>query len=489
MRTLLVAVVVVLVGCTSVRQHAENAYSKGRYREAAELYDQLLQKTPDDAAAKSRRLDARRMVLREMMIAVQGSRRANRRAAAIEALGELLAQREAWTMADDGSLGAALSIEVAAAGNDIEIEIDQLAHATGPLTAEHKLAGYSRLFAHGVFGGRGRAIRERAADVGRADCLMLAKDTSADASSWSWLVARYCDHWSARVEVPRGVRSELRVGLAVDGAIDGLGGAEADAFRGALATAFVASAWYADNGTGTAHATVSGSIAATFTQRPVALSADWVEQVPYTDYVTESESYQEPYDDTETYTEQVPYTEWKDGAATTVYRSETKTRTVTKYRTAWRDVQKAVTRYRDVPHVFSYQAIEHAARYSSSLAITLDRDGSALTDAVATISRDDVATGIEHDVTFEAAGVHPERPNLPSRGELIAGERQRLAQRLVATLDARYTAKFCTTQVYSRDAAAACAYVGLAAAPAGVHATLRGAFGADEPLLAAVLAR
>jgi hypothetical protein len=105
---------------------------------------------------------------------------------------------------------------------------------------------------------------------------------------------------------------------------------------------------------------------------------------PVTDHETVHESYQEPYDDTESYVEQVPYTEYRTrtelcGTATcttsepiTAYRSERKTRTVTRHRTAWRTVTKAVTKYRSVPRSFHFEALEQIGHYASRLRVTFD---------------------------------------------------------------------------------------------------------------------
>jgi len=494
------AVLAVVVGCTSVRQLAETAYSKRHFRAAAALFDDLVKKHPDDVAARQRRTDARIAVLREMLIAVQAARRASQPTRADRLLEDLLDQRADWEMAIDRGAAPALAVEVTATGDHLAAEVDQVARTIGPLAAEARLADHEHLLAYPDFADRGRAMLARVGVVGRARCDALVAETSETRPAWSWLVERYCTHFGAAATIPRGTFPNLRTGLELDGGVGGLSDLEAVAFRGALADAFRTSAWYAPNGTGTLHATLQGTLAATFGAHPIAQSASWTEQVPYTDYETEQESYQEPYDDTESYSEQVPYTEYQTqteacGTTTctstvpvTVYRTEWKTRTVTKYRTAYRDVQKAVTRYRDVPHTFDYVATQRTGHYASQLAIAVDA-APPLASVAATVGRDDTATGIEHDVTFEPAGVVPVRADLETWDHLVTSERARLAARLVAELDARYAATYCTATVYTRDAAAACSYLDPARVPEPVHATLRGTFAADEPFLARILTR
>lgn len=498
-RSLVPLVVVVALGCTSVRQRAETAYSKGRYREAAELFDRLVQRDPNDRAARQRRTDARYAVLREMLVAVQAARRARKLDRARALLEDLLDQRAAWEMAVDPQSAPALAVEVAAAGDAVTRAIDRVAAAAGPLAAEARLADHAHLLGYADFGDRAPATAARLRAMGAARCQALAADTAAAEPSWSWLVGRYCAHFGATAAIARGAFADRRTALVLDGAIDGLSEPEAAALRDVVADAFHASAWYAPNGTGALRGQVRGAIAVTFSQRAIVETAPWTEEVPYTDYVTEQESYEEPYDEVESYSEQVPYTEYQPktvpcGETTctttepvTVYRTEWKTRTVTKYRTAWRDVTRPVTRYRSVPHVFQYGATAHAGHYVAELAVAIAA-GPPL-DVTATTSRDDTATGVAHDVTFEPAGVAPQRPNLPTRARVIADERARLAAELVASLDARYAETYCAAATYTRDAAAACAYLDPTRVPAPVRVTLRATFGGDEPFLAAILTR
>jgi hypothetical protein len=219
--------------------------------------------------------------------------------------------------------------------------------------------------------------------------------------------------------------------------------------------------------------------------------------VPYTEDETSQESYQEPYDDTESYQEQVPHTEYRtethpcgdttctDTHPETVYTSESRTRTVTKYRTAYRSVTKPVTKYRDVPRSFTYEALERTGHYVSAVRVRLDRD----VDVAADITGDFVEHGFDHDVTNAAASVSPERANLPTLADFLAREEGRLKDELKTRLDARYGELYCAAKQYTLEEAAACAYLAPGKVPAAVHAALRGAFGADETFLPAVLAR
>lgn len=505
----LAVLVVVLAGCgASLREKADDAMKRRDYRQAAELYDQALVKQPNDPALLAKRTAARHGVLGQLFVANQAARRVNDRPKAFATLAALLDQRDAWAMQLDERLAPALAAEVGMAGNDIAIDVDYATQTVGPLAGERVFANHAALLAHADFGGRAVAIHAKVQGVGRAACGVLAAD--ADTPFWRWIVDRYCAHWGEAGKVGAVALPALRRELSVLGAVQGLSVGEAEQLARALVTAFRTSAWYAPTGEHIASTTLSGAVAISFTSRPINQSTTYDEEVPYTDYETSQESYQEPYDETESYSEQVPYTETETSSETcqrcdgtdrqcepyscpkthtvTKYRTEWKTRTVTKHRTAWRTVTNPVTRYRTVTHPYDYWATEITGSYATQLALAID-DTAELAGVRAATRLTDVQSGIEHDVTFAPASVYPSRANLPSRDGVLDGQRRELQRQLVTALDARYAKLHCAAATYDREAAATCAYLDHRTAPPAVHATLRTRFGADEAFLAAVLTR
>jgi hypothetical protein len=496
MKVLPVLALVLAVGCApSVKSQADTAFSKKQYLQAAELYDQVLRGDPKDGHAQNRRTEARQAVLRELLANTARLRTADQTDAAMGALAEMLARRDGWGMVLDGDLAKAVTLEVVAAGSAIATAVQKTASSAGPLSAEAMAAHYAPLLAHKEFANWRHEIADSVTSAGRTACSDLA--AKAKTPYVSWMIAGYCRHWGvADVEVI--TLPNLRSRLVVDGSLAGIPPEDSSRIRDTLAAAFQDSVWFSPQAPRSAHATLNGRLNVAFDQHTVSRTANWTEQVPYTDYVTEQESYQEPYDDTETYYEQVPHTEYHSesvpcGSSTctesrpeTVYSSESRTRTVTKYRTAYRSVTKPVTRYRDVPRSFTYEAVERSGRYTSQLRLRFDRDQP---DIVAEITGSFFEHGFDHDAYNAAAGVSPERANLPSLADFTAREEGRLRDDMRAKLEARYGELYCGAARYTLEEAAACSYLAPQAVPAAVHAALRTAFGPDEVLLPSVLAR
>ncbi|NVB84554.1 MAG: tetratricopeptide repeat protein [Kofleriaceae bacterium] len=479
------------IGCTTLRNRADSAYEHGRYREAAELYDKVLAEHPNDTGARSRRDAARTSVLREILVDVDAKRRSAHIEIALARLGELLEQRDAWGGAIDPSLAQPLAEEVVWAGAYVASSVADRARSKGPLAAEHLAGTFDNLLAHRDFAARRAQIRENVEASGRLACATLAP--SATTPYWSWLVDRYCRHFgSSPVTVPP--LPNLYGDLVVEGAIAGQTDAQVANLHEALTAAFRGSVWFASDAPGT-HALVDGRISTSFSSMPVTLTADWTESVPYTAYETTSVAYQEPYDDTEYYTESVPTTEYRtetrpcgsttctESVPTTVYHSEQRTRTVTKYRTAYRDETNPVTRYRDEPRTFTYSGIERAGEYQSALRIRLDAPS-----LTSTIVNNFTRNGVDHDASFSAAGVSPERANLPTQSEFAARENDRLRDQLLADLNRQYAQQYCSAGSYTLESAATCAYLG-AKLPSAAETTITSLLGGDAPYIGVVLRR
>lgn len=493
---LLLGVLVVVAGCAqSINSRADEAYKKRNYLEAAELYDQVVRTNPGDAKAASKRTQARTEALRELLAATSRARVAGKLDQATTTLAELLVRRNSWAMKLEGQAAKELTVEIVAAGSAIATAVTATATSRGPLAGELLAAHYAPLLAHADFQNWRGEIEDSVHGVGKTKCEALAP--RATTPYWSWVVARYCQHFGGP-EVKVLPRPNLRTGLVVEGSVVGIPAEETSRIRTTMAAAFRESVWFSPDAPKQAHALLGGKITATFDSRPISKTATWTEQVPYTAYEDQQESYQEPYNAEESYSEQVPHTEYRtqskpcgsstcsESVPTTVYSSETRYRTVTKYRTAYRTVQKAVTRYRDVPRSFTYAATERSGHYVSALRLRFDRDS---LDVTAEAKTDSVERGFDHDVSNPDAGVSPQRANLPQLADLTAHEEARLKAEVKTKLEAAYREAYCRASEYTLEEAAACAYLAPADVPPGVHAALRGAFGDDELQIASILTR
>lgn len=494
MRSVVVALVLV-ASCATTRGKADDLYDEGRFLEAAEVYDQLARENPNDADVKVRRTRARNGAMRVQLAYVTKVRLGGHPDLAAQQLGKLYALRDGWAMNFEPAIAGLLDTEVAAVGTWLEALVANRVRTAGPLVGEAIAMTHVELFAHDELAKWRTSITQHIQSASRDVCGRLAPTTTTP--YWAWIANRYCLHFGIRaVEAMR--LPNLRAGLAVTGTVQGAAAGESERMRIALGNAFKGSVWFSADGATPVRGKLDGAIAAEFDSRSVTKTADYTEQIPYTDYETVQESYQEPYDDTEYYTEQVPHTEYRSesyscGESTctrsvpeTVYSSESRTRTVTKYRTAYRPVTRPVTRYRTENRTYTYAGVEHYGRYQSNLRVILDRD---LDGLVAQVDQNTTETGFETDASFPQANVYPQSANLTSAEGFVANEEGRLVAELRARLDALYAARYCRAAQFSLEEASRCAYLGLDAAPPKAHEMLQEQFGEDVKLLPTLLAR
>jgi len=465
--------VATMMGCTTMRGRADTAYAHGDYIEAAALYDKLVAANPEDREVIARRDQARAAELKSELADVETARVAGLDAESTGKLALVLAQRDVWGGVTPADLQAAFDFEIRETGRRIADEVGAKLKAAGPLAGEDTASHYAHLLGRADFDEQRVAIHRSLAGAGQARCTQLG--AVAATPYWSWLAGRYCAHFGVLRNAPQ--LPEQRTALAIDGTVAGETADETRELRGDIAAAFQKSPWYAATGTGEAHATSDGTVELHASSREVMLTATWTEQVSYTEDETQSESYQEPYDDTESYTEDVTDS---DGNTHT----EFKTRTVTKYRTAWRDVTVPVTKYRDEPRSEDYPAVQRLATYRSQLRLRID---AGLPEIAASVDANADQSGYDVDATIPAGGIAPRRANLPTHEQFASAQHDRLAAQLLDLLNAEYSRRYCTAATYTIEEAARCAVAGFDLVPRHARESLGQVFGNETSYLGAVL--
>ena len=167
----------------------------------------------------------------------------------------------------------------------------------------------------------------------------------------------------------------------------------------------------------------------------------------------------------------------------TRHRSEMRFRSVTRWHTEYRTVSETVTRWRNVPRVFSYTAEKHRGSYAlaSTLTVSLPPDGAALELPLA---RSEVVEAMSHGVSFEPAGVEPQAGRLPSADEWLRSSVGLIVDRLKGELRRGWQTRFCGRDEFTTEEAARCLYGRSPAAAA--TAGLRSVAGAEADALAAL---
>ncbi|MBX7097043.1 MAG: hypothetical protein K1X89_04950 [Myxococcaceae bacterium] len=430
--------------CTRFRAANELA-EQGKFVEAAELFERLHQEKPDDPEIAEHLERARRRAVEQALGQSRRARLEGHSDEAFHTYAKGLELRDRWSVKLDG----ALESTVDEAHEDL---VAQLRQQAAPFaSAGEGLALQALTHRHDFVlrfpeqKGLRDELTAQTQATGRARCEALRKNAGADRPYWSLLVARYCAHFN--VDGPRQwPLPELLNAATTSAAVSGLAEGHAGALEGALRTVFDASPWYSDKGTAAGALAIAGQAAQRTTERPVTLSAEWTEKVPYTVNVTKTLEEEVPVTECETY-------ETRSATGQTLVQSREVQRTKKKTR----EVVVAETRFRDVPRVFEYQAlrVERAASYS--VRATLSAQG----QTIASAGRDeqDTQSAYLHDVRFEPAGVVPQRPGFGPAEHWYRGRTDELIANFTTALSDAYRARFCTSGSLALEEAARCVRV------------------------------
>jgi hypothetical protein len=475
--------------CATQRKYADDAYSRGDYLDAAELYAQLAETSPDDDDLRARRDDARARALEAATARVRQARAASRLEEAMRELVKSLDARDRWALRPGPALAAAIAAEVTWARGQVTGEIEALLGVRRPLSAETALARRrAQLFAAdfaalwpsltaAVRAGAETAHQRAASSAGRQGPYLTR------------LVSAYGEHFGASA-APASALPHALAGFDLRIDIEGLPAAQRAELEGGVGRALRDSAWYGEGGARVS-AALTGSHSARFSSTPRSLEQPWVENVPYEDTESYQEPHQEAYTDQESYTEQVPYTTMRSESYScgdsrqyrtctrsvpeTHYRTEFRHRTVTRFRTVYRTAWRTVTRYRPVPRVYRYSANERAGEYRGDWALKAPLgSGEPL---LVRLSANDRRRGLDHDANFAQANLSPSRADLPTAEQWFDELSRRFSLELSQGLSSHWQASFCREPAYNAETAARCAYG--SPAPPEARAALAPVFGGD----------
>lgn len=475
-----------LGACGAKDRGAVQAYERGDYAEAAERYDALLAQQPNDASLRQRRDEARRRAHAQQLagIAAVAPHDLDRK---IAELRTLLTRRDSWTPGTPSLGDAQLDGALASVEDDVRMHLT--AELRGFTQARRMLAGGDALAARrqalpfADFGELWPVLVEEGRAATAQHCRAVMPARPADSPHLTSLLTAYCNDAGAPVPPPSSLGLASELGLSVS--IAGVSAAQAAAASHVVSMSFIESPWYDPASPLHLTGTLTGRNDFWFTARAEMLEAPWSEQVAYED----TETFQEPYTDTETYSEQVPYTvdhteSYPCGSSTctrqvpsTEYRTESRTRTVTKYRTATR----TVTRFRTEQRSHTYRATRRDGKYAASwqVAVQLDAISGELPLAFP-VTAGITQYGYDHDESFAPAELAPGRANLMTPEGWFDYVVSGLGDRLRDQLRLRWQASFCRLPSYTVETAARCARG--VAPPALAHVALEQIFGADTDL-------
>lgn len=480
------ALLQLFAGCASQLSQADRAFARGEYEQAAEMYEMLVAGTPELTA---RMQEARRRAFDKRLDRFESSK-PNVEAALAE-LSAAFELREEWPTDTVGAT-ARLNAAVQWLRPRLALDIDARLAIHRPRAAQRLFARRFRPLRWPELIDLRAEIQERIHAEAIASCAALELELAS-----SPFVRQFAATYCKGLEAPWPQESHVPYTISrfdVDVHVDGLTAEDNERLEAELGILLRKTPWYSPSATDVGRAQVEGSLTSDFFAEDVVVSAPYSVRIPYLD----TESYQEPYDEsylaTEYYTVSVPHTVWSSESYScgtfssprtcsrqtshTEHRSESRSRLVTRHRTAYRTKQRIVTRYREEHRTHEYQARKHHGRYAAAWRVAIEGPGWPSPLPVQ-FRRDDAETAIEHDETFEPADLVPSHPRLRSHATWVDQQIRYLARELFDAMTNSWTHAFCAKGSYDAEAGARCVYGDGDDAPIRAKDALRSAFHGD----------
>jgi hypothetical protein len=434
-----------LGACSTLRGRADELARNGQFVEAAALYDDLVRQHPQKAELVNARDDLRWKALEQLLGNARRYRLEGHDEKAEEALLGFLARKAEWNSKLNGALESSLLEEMEGTHKHLRQLVSTPAHKGLALTAESHLVRKRPLLAHREMVVIQREMEAVVLQSGKDTCSKLKNTSTEDSPHWRELVFRYCRNFREYAPRPP-VPPELLGPPEWSGQLEGLHSAQQARLQARLNEAFEASPWFSTDATQRPAFSLLGRFSSRRDSDSVTRTATWNERVPYTDHEERQETIEEPYEDEEEYTDD---------------KGQKKKRKVTKYRKRTRSFTVPVTRYRDVPRTFEYQAVrlsvEHRVAMSSTGVLASGR-------APLTVTLQDQfsESGYEHEVTFHPGGVSPQRVSFTPTHSWLEKQVDAMGARFSAQLVEHWRQSYCELPALTLDEAARCARSGTA---------------------------
>jgi hypothetical protein len=480
-RRLALVALLLVAGCSSLLSKGDDALARGDFVAAADWYQRAYQREHTEEI-RQRRDDARGKALAASERAILAARDARNLTGTLAALSERALMRGRWDLGNRYTADEERWIL-----DLVRADVAPLIDARRALAAETALL--TRLRQIDIEAAGAPLVAEVRA-LGERNC--GAFDNAVDDAEQPYLaqlVARYCGHFGGTRALTPPADAFRSVTLL--GRIDGFSDEAYGALKRALDGALTQTGWYDPASSRTLAITLAGANGQRYSASSIVVDRPYLRSESY----QEVEHYQESYLDTEWYTEQESYQDTESYSSTcysgghsssctqtrsvTRYRPVTRTRMVTRYRPATR----VVTRWRSVPDVFHFEAVEHVGNFWSNWSATAALVGdSALVVGLRTREQE---SALEHDVSFPPAQVAPSDGRLTGPVGWQQKQVVRVSADFVAAGRARWRARSCDLGQPTAEQAARCVRQEGASVPAPVLRGLETLFGGEvEPLLA-----
>jgi tetratricopeptide (TPR) repeat protein len=390
----IITLLVIISSCSSKSDKAKEFYDAGDYDSAIEMFSSALEDNSEDVEARLGLIAARKRWINNKLIIVRQSRLSENYLTALDLMMEILKNQKNWGLSPQDAAFSTQKEETDMLAIYLKKKI-QAKLIKHPLVARQLLDRYEIFFEEGKKMELFKALISLAKRSGAKQCDLLIKKSDPSYPYFLSYTNQYCNFWG----ISSGNRDlasltvadkNLFSSIKLSGNIDGIPPKVISLLESKVDYGFKKSPWYNQKSQNTMIVDIQGSFVHKYLKEPTTLMESYSVQIPYTDYSSRLESYQEPYSSTET-----------------IYNYQTGNSVqvpVTKYRTQYKTVTVPITRYRSEERFQSIAGFNYhqTLLISGELKIVAGRSS-----IIIPLNDQYTVTGTAHDVSLPKIGIKP----------------------------------------------------------------------------------
>lgn len=451
-----------LHGCSLQLREANSFLEHQQYVAAEQAFKNILAKDSTNPRALEGLHRSREGVLDKRLLEVRFLRLAGNHDEALETLGKVIDDENAWKLYPRGPVFFTQREEVRAAlmhaSNIIYADLKK----NHPVPARRFYERHMDIFGQGDTLKRYGEIREDIYSQGKKTCEDFRKGAAQSQVYYGQFLNRYCGYWDKELlsNLTGGIsdfNSRLYGSVTVKWGSETLPAEITNGLSEIIQNGLQRTPFYDPKGRRKLEVRATAEFKDLRKKAQVDLTQEYTTQEPYTAYVPVMKSRQVPYQTTEAVMKQreVPYTvtEYEYNYYTrqsspvqkTYYRTKyyTEYESVTKYKTEYYTETEATTRYKTVPHAYNYVGTE----YRQNLILLINAKSSVNGNPIViAVNRQDSAHGVAHNENIPAIGLTPRGVDLIEPVEWIRGKSTELESSLESKLQQLWADTYCRSK-------------------------------------------
>ena len=417
--------------CASTKKKAQENLEAGSFDSAVQLFEEVLQKDPNDVEAQTGLRQARDGSIDKTLIEVRMSRLASNPQNATDLLMSVLEKEHNWHFSPRANVAFTQNEETQMAAEYIQSKVQTSIQSNRPFQAEHFLVKYRRIFQAPPEKAHYQQLFKGVVDSGKKTCESFQRIHGKSTPYFADFLNRLCSHYEASCKTcftwSQGKLHELYGMPDVSSTIVDLPQEFVPLMQNNFQSTFRETPWYDAKGVNKTSFLLTGIYKFSHQKNLVNLIQNYTAEEPF---------------------QTVEMVSVPKEVSTQTWNPSTGTYTTTTH-TEYRSEPQTVTRYRTVDKTFPYSALKHQLNFDFSVNADTHLAGQSFHSS---FQENFAQEGYEHNLDVPEVGLKPSVPQLTNAADWIKSESGKLNRQLKDKLQTEWISDFCKTDSSTSNA-------------------------------------